>query len=365
MNRQNSRKKETEDEPPDLNNSWKKILSKSVDSPRQFGKNLEKVSEKYPMRVNPYYLSLIKEKDDAVYKQCIPSLEELTNDFGEEDPLQEENKNFPSLITHRYPDRVLFRISNQCAMYCRFCTRKRKVGDLKKQPKEKEILEGIKYISENSQIRDVILSGGDPLILEDKKLESIIKPVYEIISKRDFGIIRIGTRVPCVLPQRITPKLCNMLKKYHPLYINTHFNSPIEITSESKKACERLANAGIPVGCQTVLLKGVNDDSETMKKLMQGLINMRVRPYYIYQADNVKGTNHFRTRVEKGIEIYKSLRGFTSGLCVPTYVIDAPGGGGKIPVVPDYIKEIGEEIVMENYLGNRHTYPQVLQSEVL
>lgn len=367
MDQNLSKKKEKEDEPPDLNIPWKKILFKSIISPTQIDESLsdlEEVCKKYPMRINPYYLSLIKKKGDAIYKQCMPTLEELIDDWGEEDPLREEisKNNSPKLITHRYPDRVLFRISNQCAMYCRFCTRKRKVGDLKKQPKDSEIIQGINYISRNSEIRDVILSGGDPLILEDKKLESIIKPIYEIISEREFGIIRIGTRIPCVLPQRITPKLCDMLKKYHPLYINTHFNHPDEITSESKKACEMLSNAGIPLGCQTVLLKGINDNPETMKKLMQGLINMRVKPYYIYQADIVKGTNHFRTRVEKGLEIYKSLRGFTSGVCVPTYVIDSPGGGGKIPILPEYLEEIGEEIKLKNYLGNEYIYPQIKET---
>lgn len=326
---------------------------------------LKKICSKYPMRIPSYYLSLIKEKGDGVYKQCIPSSAEIYDLCGEEDPLNEEpehqkRENVPSLLTHRYPDRVLFRISNSCAMYCRFCTRKRKVGDINKNPTWEEMAKALLYIKQHHEIRDVILSGGDPLMLPNKLLEKIIKAVHIIISKRENGIIRIGTRIPCVLPQRITEELCDMLKKYHPIYINTHFNHPNEITPESKKACEMLVNAGIPVGNQTVLLKGVNDNPETMKKLMLGLLSMRVRPYYIYQCDPVKGANHFRTKVEKGLEIYKSLRGHTSGLAVPQYVIDAPGGGGKIPLLPEYVQSIEKDkVVLKNYEGNIHEYPQI------
>lgn len=351
---------------------WKRILQRSVTSPKQisvlFGieeKKARKVCEKYPVRITPYYASLIKTIGDPVYKQCIPDIREIEDDFGEEDPLHEEpehqaRKNVPGLITHRYPDRVLFRVSNQCAMYCRFCTRKRKVGDINKNPKWEEIIQALAYIKAHEEIRDVLLSGGDPLMLNDAVLEKIIKAVYEIIKNRKNGIIRIGTRIPCVLPQRITPELCEMLKKYHPIYINTHFNHPNEITEESGKACGMLADAGIPLGCQTVLLKGVNDNPIVMKELMQKLVSIRVRPYYIYQADPVKGTNHFRTKVEKGLEIYKTLRGHTSGLCVPTFVIDAPGGGGKIPVTPNYIVNAGEnEMKLMNYEDKVFSYPQV------
>jgi lysine 2,3-aminomutase len=323
---------------------------------------VKKICSKYPARIPAYYLSLIKERGDGIYKQCIPSQEEILDLDGEEDPLCEESRiqeGVPSLITHRYPDRVLFRISNSCAMYCRFCTRKRKVGDPNKRPTWKEIEKAIEYIQEHREIRDVILSGGDPLMLPDVFLEKILNSVFLVTSNRENGIIRIGTRVPCVLPQRITLELCNMLKRYHPLYINTHFNHPDEITPESKKACEMLADAGIPMGNQTVLLRGVNDNPETMKKLMQGLVNMRVKPYYIYQCDPVRGANHFRTKVEKGLEIYKSLRGYTSGLCVPHFVIDAPGGGGKIPLLPEYVQSIdNEKIVMKNYQGKEFEYIQ-------
>jgi len=351
---------------------WKKILRKSVSSPDEiaslFGldkENTREICEKYPALINPYYLSLITEKNDAVYKQCIPSEKELMDLCGEEDPLHEEpehqiRKNVPGLITHRYPDRVLFRVSNKCAMYCRFCTRKRKVGDPLKQPTWSEIQKALEYIRTHEEIRDVLLSGGDPFMLEDILLDKILGEVYGIMSKRKNSIIRIGTRVPCVLPQRVTQELCDILKKYQPIYVNTHFNHPSEITEQSKRACAMLADSGIPLGCQTVLLKGVNDNPETMKELMQKLVSIRVRPYYIYQADPVKGTNHFRTKVEKGLEIYEAIRGHTSGLCVPSFVIDAPGGGGKIPIIPNYLQGINEEgVLLKNYEGKLFFYSQV------
>ncbi len=350
---------------------WKTTLENSLSSPAEIAKRfnlnkkeLEQVCEKYPAFINGYYLSLVKSVNDPIFKQCIPSSIELADQTGEEDPLCEEpehqkRKDVPSLLTHRYPDRALFRISNVCSMYCRFCTRKRKVGDENKQPNEEEIEKALEYLRKHEEIRDVILSGGDPFMLSDEKLDSILSRVFEIISKRETGIIRIGTRVPCALPQRVTPNLCTILKKYHPLFINTHFNHPDEITPESTKACSLLADAGIPLGCQTVLLKGVNDDPEVMKKLVQKLVSIRVRPYYIYQADIVKGTNHFRTKVQKGLEIYKALRGFTSGLSVPTYVIDAPGGGGKIPILPEYMILLDDEkAVLRNYEGEEFVYKQ-------
>lgn len=366
---QNSDKKISAKDLPE----WKSILLEAVSTPSQiatrFGlddkDDFRAVCKKYPARINSYYMSLIKEKGDAIYKQAIPSVEEISDTFGEEDPLNEEPEhqarhNVPGLLTHRYPDRVLFRISNQCAMYCRFCTRKRKVGDVNKQPKWSEISLALDYLREHDEVRDVILSGGDPFMLSDDVLEKIIKAVYDIISQRKYGMIRIGTRMPCVLPQRVTPELCDMLKKYHPLFINVHFNHPSEITPESRKACGMLADAGIPLGNQTVLLKGVNDNPAVMKELVQGLINMRVRPYYIYQADPVIGTNHFRTKVRVGLDVYKELRGHTSGLCVPTFVIDAPGGGGKIPLLPEYVLEMNDDkVVLKNYEGKTFEYLQI------
>jgi len=358
-------------EPTNVIPEWKKLLKHSFSSlddiAVRFGldiNELRQVYEQYPARVNSYYLSLIKEKGDPIYLQAIPQNIELEDIFGEEDPLHEEPENqarheVPSLVTHRYPDRALFRISNECAMYCRFCTRKRKVGDTDQQPNISELEQALGYISDHEEIRDVILSGGDPLMLSDHKLESIIKDLYGIIHPRKHGIIRIGTRIPCVLPQRVTPELAEMLGKYHPLYINTHFNHPAEITKESHEACNLLANAGIPLGNQTVLLKGVNDDPETMKELLLGLLDIRVKPYYIYQCDPVKGTTHFRTRVETSLQLYDSLRGHISGMAVPNFVIDAPGGGGKVRIYPSDLISINDnEAIVRNYEGRTFSYPQ-------
>lgn len=328
---------------------------------------LKKIDSIYPVRVTRYYFNLIEKKGDAIYKQCIPSVEEIDEKLQnvpgvEEDPLHEEperqlRKNVPKGITHRYPNRVLFLVSNQCATYCRFCTRKRKVGDPKRPLSEKDIERGIEYISQHEEINDVIISGGDPFMLSKSKLESILDRVYSIINKRE-GIIRIGTRVPVTYPQRINQELINMLKKYKPLYINVHFNHPKEITEESSKACNLLADAGIILGNQTVLLKGVNDDAETLKQLFTKLLYIRVKPYYLYQCDPVKGINHFRTRVEVLEEIYKKLRGWISGLAIPTPVIDSPGGGGKVPCIPKCY-EIKENIVeLTNYEGKKFFYPQ-------
>jgi len=344
---------------------WKDILKKSIVNEEQLcaifkdkvsinAEDIEKVVKKYPMSINPYYLSLIKKQDDAIWNQCIPDIKEIDDNFGMEDPLHEETDSPVPGLTHRYPDRVLLLVSNRCAMYCRFCTRKRKVGMPYKTMSREDILKGIEYIKEHKEIRDVLLSGGDPLLLDDSELEFIIKSIREI---RHVEIIRIGTRVPCTLPQRITQELCAMLKKYHPIYINTHFNHPNEITPISKRACEMLADAGIPLGNQSVLLKGINDNPAIMKKLVQKLLAIRVKPYYIYQADLTKGTNHFRTKVNEGIDVIKSLRGFTSGMCVPHFVIDAPGGGGKIPITPNYVvKEEGSSIKLKNYEGKEFTY---------
>ncbi|MCX6709567.1 MAG: KamA family radical SAM protein [Candidatus Woesearchaeota archaeon] len=352
---------------------WKKILSDSADEKTisKFLKRfrlkkseideIKRISRTYPMRVNPYYLSLIKKKGDAVWAQCIPDIRELKDRFGFEDPLHEEIDSPVPGLTHRYPDRVLLLVKNQCSMYCRFCTRKRRVGDSLNEISKSQILRGIEYIRKHREVRDVVISGGDPLLLDDRQIEFILKKIRAI---KHVEIIRIGTRVPCTLPQRITKKLCRMLSKYHPLYINTHFNHPDELTKESIMACGMMADAGIPLGNQTVLLKGINDKPETMKKLVQKLLVARVKPYYLYQADIVKGTNHFRTDVKTGIKLIHALRGFTSGMAVPHYVIDAPGGGGKTPVDLGYI--VGEKydrkgkyrkVVMRNYKKRIYEYP--------
>ena len=340
---------------------WQKLLQASITDPAEitprFGidpEPLRAVAERYPMRITPHYLSLIKEVGDPIWKQAVPDPLELHDSVCAADPLDEENQSpIPNLI-HRYPDRVLFLVSSACAMYCRFCTRKRKVGCKDMQINRDTVIAGIAYIRSHPEIRDVILSGGDPLLLGDDVLNRILGALRTIPH---LEIIRIGTRVPVVLPQRITPTLVRVLRKYHPLYINTHFNHPDELTEISGRACARLADAGIPLGNQTVLMRGINDDPLVMRRLMQKLLVYRIRPYYIYQADPVQGTEHFRTSVEEGLEVIRGLHGHTSGMAVPAYVIDAPGGGGKIPLLPDYLQSLGNEVVLKNYLGETYRYP--------
>ncbi len=341
---------------------WRQQLQNSVTKAREisekFNVPLEELLElekKFNIKITPYYLSLIKEKGDPIYRQVIPDKQEMVDTGLFEDPLSEDKDSPVNNIVHRYPDRCLFLVSHVCASYCRFCTRKRKVGDPSKIS-IKFIDEGINYIRQHSEIRDVILSGGDPLLLGDDQIEFILQKLRQIPH---VEIIRIGTRVPCFLPHRITSRLVKVLRKYHPLFMNVHFNHPDELTPLAVTALGRLANAGIPLGNQTVLLKGVNDDPEVMRKLMQKLLQARVRPYYIYQADMVFGTEHFRTRVEKGLEIIQAIRGWTSGLAVPHLVIDAPGGGGKIPLLPQYVMKIADdEVILRNYAGKIYRYRQ-------
>jgi lysine 2,3-aminomutase len=272
------------------------------------------------------------------------------------DPLHEDADSPAPGITHRYPDRVLFHVSNVCAMYCRHCTRKRKVGDIDCLPGRADVAKGIEYIRNTPQVRDVLLSGGDPFLMKEDYLDWILTELRKIDH---VEIIRIGTRTPVVLPQRITEELVTMLRKHHPIWINTHFNHPREFTDESRKALARLADAGIPLGNQTVLLAGVNDCPRIMRSLVHKLVYNRVRPYYLYQCDLSEGLTHFRTPVGKGIEIIESLIGHTSGLAVPTYVIDAPGGGGKIPVMPNYlISWSTNKVVLRNYEGVITTYAE-------
>ena len=339
---------------------WKRMLSRSITTAEQVGslfdveeEETQRVVARYPMAINPYYLGLIRNKGDGIYRQAVPDIREITEDEGLEDPLNEEVLSPVPGLTHKYPDRVLFLVSGQCAMYCRFCNRKRKVGRSSMVTRE-TLREGIAYIKGNKKIRDVLLSGGDPLLLSDRELYVLLSKLRAISH---LEIIRIGTRVPCTLPQRVTQQLADMLKGFHPLYINTHFNHPAEITAEASLACARLVDAGIPLGCQTVLLKGINDDPAVMRILMQKLLAIRVRPYYLFQADRAKGTSQFWTPLERGVEILGALQGYTSGLCVPRFMIDLPGGGGKIPLVPDYV--MGEEkghLRLKNYLGEKYVY---------
>ncbi|MEG8946004.1 KamA family radical SAM protein [Rosettibacter firmus] len=339
---------------------WQQMIRDSIHSVDQLVEKFKldrKVAEEldgfFQARINPYYLSLIRYPGDPIWLQCVPDVKELEDISGYEDPLQEDAMSPVPNITHRYPDRALFLTTSQCGMYCRFCTRKRKVGNSEKISM-KQLESAFKYLEEHTEIRDVIMSGGDPLMLTDTMLEKILKRLRQIPH---IEIIRLGTRMPCVLPHRITPKLVEMLKKYHPIYVNTHFNHPWEITPESTKACEMLVDAGIPVNNQAVLMKGVNDDAEVLKELFLKLLKIRVRPYYLFMADETRGANHFRTSLEKGLEIMFKLRGNISGLAIPHFVIDAPGGGGKIPVLPQYILHRDEDrIVMRNYKNEIYIY---------
>lgn len=323
-------------------------------------KKLLATFDKFPLSITPYYLSLIDKgnyRNDPTFKQAFGGIEELTTLKSElSDPLSEEGDSPVEGITHRYPDRVLFHVSNICSMYCRHCTRKRKVGDIDSVPSKEQLLEGIKYISENKQVRDVLLSGGDPFMLPDSKIDWLLSEISKIPH---VEIIRIGTRMPVVLPYRITDSLISILKKYQPLWINTHFNHPNEITASAKEALAKLADGGFPLGNQSVLLADVNDCPRIMKSLLHKLVQNRVRPYYLYQCDLSEGLSHFRTPIGKGIEIMESLVGHTSGFARPTYVIDAPGGGGKIPVMPNYIISWStNKVVLRNYEGVITTYKE-------
>ena len=342
---------------------WRRILAKSVVKAKDLAdhlgvdpKEIEAIVGEYPMRITPTVMATIKARGDAIWRQVVPDPAELEDEDAEADPLEEDMMSPVPHLVHRYPDRVLLMVTNQCPIYCRFCTRKRLVG----KPgflKKGELDRAIAYLTDHTEVRDVILSGGDPLLLPDHLLERILKALRTIPH---LEIIRIGSRVPGTLPERITPKLCEIVKKYHPIYMNLHFNHPDELTPEVKAACGMLADAGVPLGGQTVLLKGVNDDPEIMKRLVHQLLLARVKPYYLYQADLTKGTNHFRTTVETGMAIISALQGHTSGMAVPHFVIDAPGGGGKIPILPaDYLVHLDEDIVvLKNYENKTFHYPQ-------
>lgn len=355
---------------------WQRTVHQSVDSleklkayvAQRFGPEvaereidvdaLQPAFDNFQMRITPAALDLINEPGDAMWNQYVPTMQELDVVDGVVDSLDEDGDSPVPNITHRYPDRVLFLVSPVCASYCRFCTRRRKVGDPEKIPLN-QYESAFEYIAAHPEIRDVILSGGDPMMLSDRRLEFLFQRLRAIPH---VEIIRIGSRITSHLPERITAEFCDMVKKYHPIYMNTHFDHPSELTPAAVAALGRLADAGVPLGCQTVLLRGVNDDPMIMKELMQKLMKARVRPYYIYMADQVAGGEHFRTTVEKGLEIVKALRGWTSGLAVPHFVIDAPGGGGKVPLLPEYVEEITEdEVVFRNYEGKRFVYKQPRQ----
>ncbi|MCL4424343.1 MAG: lysine 2,3-aminomutase [Firmicutes bacterium] len=314
------------------------------------------------MAITPYFASLIDPQDPRcpIRRQSVPTQEELVQRPGEmADPLFEDTYSPVKGLTHRYPDRVLFLVTDQCGTYCRHCTRRRFAGETDRSLPGSQIDQALAYIRTHPEIRDVLVSGGDPLLLGDGPLEHILRQLREIPH---VEIIRLGTRTPSTLPQRITPELLSMLRRYHPLWVNVQFNHPKELTPESKRALADLADAGIPLGNQSVLLKGINDCPEIMKELVHELVKARVRPYYLYQCDLVEGIGHFRTSVARGVQIMESLRGHTSGLAVPTFVIDAPGGGGKIPVGPQYLISMAEDrVVLRNFEGGLYAYTQPVE----
>lgn len=334
--------------------NWQRLVKEGINTLKDLKERLHiskeilhHVVSNHPLRINAYYLNLIEDPDGPLGRQVIPTELELEDTFGREDPLMEEYYSPVPHLTHRYPDRVLFLVSNYCPVYCRFCNRRRKVG---RAVVTKDTIEaGLGYIRETKAVREVLLSGGDPLMLKEETLRYILVSLKAISH---VEVIRIGTRVPSALPQRINKSLVMLLKKHRPLFINIHFNHPTEITEEVEEAIEMLADSGIPLASQTVLLKGVNDDLETLKELFLKLLRLRIRPYYLFQADMVKGTKHFWTHPLKGVEIWKGLWGSISGMAVPHFAIDLPEGGGKVILTPNYFKHITESgILFENFEG--------------
>lgn len=326
-----------------------------IESPRQ----IAEAASRFPLAITPYYASLIMKTDhtDAVFLMSVPQGKELWNPpFLSEDPLEEDRDMPVPGLVHRYPDRALLIATTACPMYCRHCTRKRVTGIRESCISQSRIKRSVDYLQKHPEIRDVIVSGGDPFTMSTNLIESVLAALRSVPS---IDIIRIGTRTPVTLPMRITDELVAMIRKYHPVWINTHFNHPLELTPEAGSACRRLVDAGIPLGNQTVLLKGVNDDPQIMAELLRGLLKTRVRPYYLFQCDLVRGIEHFRTSISRGIEIMEYLRGSLSGLAIPSYVIDVPHGGGKIPVLPNYIVSASPtHTVLRNCEGMLVSYPE-------
>jgi lysine 2,3-aminomutase len=355
---------------PGLNwDSWQWQLQNRINDLPSLEKHLRLTREersgillsgnKLAMAITPHFLNLI-DRDDPdcpIRRQVIPRIEETVEaDYEMADPCGEDGDMPVPGLVHRYPDRVNFLVTDRCASYCRYCTRSRVVSGAGSQHLETEFEAAFNYLEKHTEVRDVLLSGGDPLLFSDAKLERILRRLRAI---EHIEFVRIGTRVPIFLPQRITPELCAMLRQFHPLFISIHTNHPRELTLEVKQALERLADAGIPLGNQSVLLRGVNDSQEVMKVLVHKLLRCRVRPYYLYQMDLILGSSHLRVPVSKGLEIIQGLRGHTTGYAVPTYVIDAPGGGGKVPVHPETVIQRNEErIIVRNYEGKLFEYPE-------
>ncbi len=335
--------------------SWKNQLADCITSADQLGDHfdvdsvpLRAVTSRYPLRITPHYLALIETPDDPIGRQCIPDLRELENDGLPEDSLNEAAFRPVPAIVHRYADRALLMVSGHCAGYCRFCTRKSRVGTAALCFSAAQIDEGIRYLADTPQIRDVILTGGDPLLLDDEVLEEWLARLHRLPH---LDIIRLGTRVPVTLPDRITPALCRLLSRFQPIYLNTHFNHPRELTESSARACARLADAGMVLGNQTVLLAGVNDDSDVLTTLNRGLLKMRVRPYYLHHLDQARGTSHFRVPLEVGLAIMAGLRGRIAGLGIPQYVVDPPGGEGKVPLDQEHLLSLGETFQVKTATG--------------
>lgn len=321
---------------------------------------IERVNDTYPVKVSSYYYSLIRDINDPIWKMAIPDIREIDDNDGDEDPLCEERDSPAPLITHRYPDQLLLLVSDTCDMFCRFCTRKRKVGTDRLEITYAKLDAAVEYIRQHTEVRDVILSGGDAFCAPINRLEYVLGKLCAIDH---VEILRLGTRVPAVNPKRVTEDFVQRISKYlelKPIFINVHFEHPNELTPEAQSACIRLANAGFPLGNQNVLLNGINNDVQTMGVLWKGLLQCRVKPYYLFQADYVKDTHHFRTSVQTGLDVIKGCRGWISGLAIPHYVIDAPEGGGKIPILPDeYTQAITDDkIILKNYQGKLCEYPQ-------
>ncbi|XMB72589.1 glutamate 2,3-aminomutase [Mycoplasmatota bacterium WC30] len=340
-------------------------LSKFIDLTQKEKKDISEVSKVYRWAISPYYLSLIDPDNitDPIRLIAIPTIFELIEGINELDPMGEDYTNPCAAITRRYPDRLIINVTNECASYCRYCQRRRNISSEDRATPKTEIIKSIEYIRENEEIRDVLITGGDPMTLSNHVLEWILQ---ELKAIPHVEYVRIGTRVPVTMPQRITAELCNMLKKYHPIYINTHFNHPMEVTESSKLACENLANAGIPLGNQTVLLNGINNDKFTMRCLNHELLKIRVKPYYMFHAKKVKGTLHFNTSIDDGIEIMEHLRGYTSGLAIPTYIVNAPLGKGKTPILPQYVLSRGKDyVIIRTWEGNVIKYKNLPTEDIL
>ncbi len=334
-------------------------LAKFIELNEKQKKDIDDVSRKFRWAISPYFLSIIEPGGDhyknPIYLQSIPIGIELREGVGSEDPMAEEFTNPANCITRRYPDRLIINVTNQCGMYCRHCQRRRNLGEIDVPKSKEDMQQAVDYIANAPEIRDVLITGGDPFTLSDEVIDWLLGELDKIPH---LHFKRLGSRMPVTLPQRITPEFCAMLKRHHPVYVNVQFNNPMEITEETKKSCEMLADAGVPLGNQSVLLRGINDDPYIMKVLCQELLRIRVRPYYIFHAKGVVGTLHFRTSVDIGIEIMENLRGYTSGLAIPTFIVNAPEGRGKTPMLPEYLISQGrDKITIRTWEGQIIEYP--------